>query len=123
MEMESLSLIPVFGMITGIIINLALFTIIILAIYYSVKARNKERMALIEKGMDISEIYKKKEGGYGFFKFGMVLMGLGVGLFLGVLLSKIAFIPAVAAYFSMILLGGGAGIIYANILVQKKKVQ
>jgi len=122
MELENLSMIPIFGMITGIIINLALFTLIILAIYYSVKARNRERMALIEKGVDISEIYKKKEG-YGFFKFGMILMGLGVGLFLGVLLSKFEFIPAVAAYFSMILLGGGAGIIFANILVQKKKVQ
>ncbi len=117
---QSENLIPIFGMLTGIIINLGLFTAIVLAIYYSVKARNKERMALIEKGVDISEIYRKKETKHGFFKFGIVLMGIGLGLVFGILLSQIEFIPSVAAYFAMILFFGGAGVLYANYLVAKK---
>lgn len=118
--MENLDLIPVFGMLTGIIINLAFFATIVLAIYYSVKARNKERMALIEKGVDISEIYKKKENRHGFFKFGLTLMGIGLGLVFGVLFSKWGILPDVASYFSMILLFGGMGILLANHLVSKK---
>lgn len=119
---SSMELVPIFGMLTGIIINLGFFAAVVLAIYYSVKARNKERMALIEKGVDISEIYKKKENRYGFFKFGVTLMGIGLGLVFGVLFSKWGILPEVASYFSMILLFGGMGILAANYLVSKKAV-
>jgi len=117
---ESMQLIPIFGMVTGIIINLGLFTAIVLAIYYSVRARNKERMALIEKGVDISEIYKKKENRHGFFKFGFILIGIAVGMVFGVIFSKLGLLPDVVSYFSMILLFGGASVLLANYLVAKK---
>jgi hypothetical protein len=113
-------MIPIFGMITGIIINLGLFTAVILAIYYNVRARNKERMALIEKGVDISEIYKKKESSNGFFKFGVIVIGIAIGLIFGVIFSESEILPAVVSYFSMILLFGGAGVLFANYLVAKK---
>jgi hypothetical protein len=117
--MDEPMIIPIFGMLTAIIINLGLFTAIILAIYFSNKARNKERMALIERGVDISEIYKKKERpGHGFFKLGIVLIGVALGLLLATLISNL--INPVVAYFSMILLCGGIGVILANYLVAKK---
>lgn len=115
-------LVPIFGMITGIIINLGLFTAIVLGIYYTVKARNKERMALIEKGVDISEIYRKKENRKGFFKFGMILIGIAIGMVFAVILSQINLMPDVAAYFSMILLFGGISILVANYLIAQKKI-
>lgn len=122
--MNNPELIPVMGMITGIIINLGLFTAIILAIYYNVRARNRERMALIEKGADLSEIYKKKEkSGNGFFKFGVVVIGIAVGLLFGVLLSKVDLFPPVVAYFAMILLFGGAGVLLGNQLAMKNKAR
>ncbi len=117
---ENLQMIPIFGMITGIIINLGLFTAIVLSIYYSVRARNKERMALIEKGVDLSEIYKKKEKKHGFFKFGVILIGIGLGLVFGVLFSKIGLLPDVVSYFAMILLFGGLGVLVANYIATKK---
>lgn len=119
---HSQELIPIFGMITGILISLGFFAAIFLAIFFSVKARNKERMALIEKGVDISEIYKKKSTGHGFFKFGMILVGIAIGLVFGVLFSRINLLPEVASYFSMILLFGGLGVILANYLIVNKKV-
>ena len=119
---ESLELVPIFGMLTGIIINLGFFAAVILAIYYNVRARNKERMALIEKGVDISEIYKKKENPHGFFKFGVIVIGIGFGLVFGVVFSKVGILPDVVSYFSMILVFGGAGVLLANYLVAKKKV-
>ncbi|HCC31610.1 MAG TPA: hypothetical protein DEQ03_16405 [Marinilabiliales bacterium] len=117
---QSETLIPIFGMLTAVIINLGLFTAIVLAIYYSVKAQNKERMALIEKGVDISEIYRKKETKHVFFKFGVVLMGIGLGLVFGVLLSQFNAIPPVVAYFAGILFFGGTGVLLANYLAAKK---
>jgi len=124
MENSAVTLIPIFGMLTGIIINLGLFATIVLAIYYNVKARNKERMALIERGVDISEIYKKKNNGdgNGFFKFGMVLIGVALGLVSGVIFSKTGFLPPVVSYFAFILLFGGISVIAANYLVAKKKM-
>lgn len=119
MEQEA-NIIPIMGMITGIIINLGLFTTILLSIYYSVKARNKERMALIEKGVDVSELYKKRETNHGFLKFGLVLMGIGIGLLFGVFLSQFNAIPPVVAYFAGILFFGGAGVIFANYWVATK---
>ncbi len=118
------TIIPIFGMITGIIINLGLFTAITLAIYYNVKARNKERMALIEKGVDISEIYKvKKSNGNGFLKLGMFLIGVAVGLVFAVLLSRINLMPPVVAYFSMILLFGGISVVATNYWIANHKPQ
>ncbi|MFA6401628.1 MAG: DUF6249 domain-containing protein [Salinivirgaceae bacterium] len=121
MEDSSVTMIPIFGMLTGIIINLGLFTAIVLAIYYNVKARNKERMALIEKGVDLTEIYKKKETGNGFFKFGMILIGIALGLVFGVIFSKLELFPPVVSYFAFILLFGGISVLVANYLVSKKK--
>jgi hypothetical protein len=116
------TIIPIFGMITGIIINVALFTAIVLAIYYNVRARNKERMALIERGVDISEIYKvKKTKSYGFLKFGMVMVGCAVGLVFAALLSKSDAMPPVVAYFAMILLFAGISVVGTNYWIAKKQ--
>ncbi len=112
--------VPIFGMITGILINLTVFTAIVLAVYYTVKARNKERMALIEKGVDISEIYKKRENKNGFFKFGMILIGIALGLVFAVIFSSLDILPTVISYFAMILLFGGASILFANYWLAKK---
>jgi len=111
----------IFGMITGIIISLGLFAAIFFAIFYSIKAKNKERMALIDKGVDISEIYRKKENSNGFFKFGFIIIGIGIGLVFGVIFSKSGILPDVISYFSMILLFGGGAILLANYLLLKNK--
>jgi hypothetical protein len=115
--------IPIMGMLTGIIINLGLFTTIILAVYFSTKARNRERMALIEKGVDVSEIYKRNENPHGFFKFGIVIIGIAVGLVFSHILVSLNVLPHVIAYFSMILLFGGVAVLVANHLVSKKQTQ
>jgi hypothetical protein len=110
------------GMLTGIIITLGFFAAIILSIYFLVKTRNKERMAIIEKGGDLSELYKKKRNGHGFFKTGMVVIGVAIGLILGGILDNAMVLPEGLSYFAMILLGGGSAIILANYLIANNKV-
>ena len=115
-------MIPIFGMITGIIINVAMFVTIILAVYFTTKAKNKERMALIEKGADVSEIYRKKENPNSFFKSGVVLIGVALGLVFAVIISNLGWLPVVVAYFSMILLFGGFAILVANEILRRRNV-
>ena len=64
---------------------LGFFAAITLSWIYYLKARNKERMALIEKGTDPSKIYSLPAEGKGFpwLKIGIVVVGICVGLLLG----------------------------------------
>lgn len=61
---------------------LGLFAAIFFAWYYYLKARNKERMALIESGKDVSEIYSKQEIKFRFpwLKLGIIGTGFSFGL-------------------------------------------
>ena len=68
-------------------------------------------MALIEKGVDISEIYSSKEKTNNTLKYGMFLVGIAIGLFLGNLLGNYTSINMVVSYFTMILLFGGSSLI------------
>ena len=106
-----MELIPIMGMATGVIMTLSFFVAIVLTVKYISAARNKEKMALIEKGIDISEIYKKKDYRNATLKSGMFLVGIALGLFVGFFLTEISSINAVVSYFSMILLFGGLSLI------------
>ena len=103
--------IPIMGMLTGIISTLAFFVALVLSIKYITSARAKEKMALIEKGVDISQIYQKKDYQNATLKMGMFLVGIAVGLFFGYLLAEMSNINQVVSYFSMILLFGGTSLI------------
>jgi len=99
------------GMLTGIITTLSFFVAIVLTVKYVTSARSKEKMALIEKGVDLTQIYQKKDYQNVTLKSGMFLVGIAVGLFLGYFLTQITSINGVVSYFSMILLCGGASLI------------
>ena len=105
------SIIPIMGMLTGIIMTLGFFVAIVLSVKYISAARNKEKMALIEKGVDMSEIYQKKDYRNATLKSGMFLVGIAIGLFFGYFLTEITSINDVVSYFSMILLFGGGSLI------------
>ena len=106
-----MELIPIMGMITGIIMTLAFFVAVVMTVKYVSAARNREKMALIEKGVDISEIYQKKDYRNATLKSGMFLVGVAVGLFMAYFLTVITSINGVVSYFSMILLFGGLSLI------------
>ncbi len=98
---------------------LGFFTTVILAWYFYLQARNKERMALIEKGTDVSEIYSKQEVTFRFpwLKLGIIITGISIGLSLVVLLmilnpnDKILGDPGPLLLISGVLFGGIAMII------------
>lgn len=64
------------------LIWLGFFAAVFLAWYFYLKARNKERMALIESGKDVSEIYSKQkiELRFPWLKLGIIGTGFSLGL-------------------------------------------
>jgi hypothetical protein len=79
-------------------------------VYYT--TRNRERMAMIEKNADPSILKSGSNGSFKLFaiKFGMLLMGIGLGILFGSILEATTVLKEEVAYFSMIFLFGGAGL-------------
>ncbi len=112
------------GFMAGIIIPKALYTMIF-GIVYLVK---RERMAMIERGMD-PRSYKQRSMPFLTLKAGLLLIGAGIGLFLAFLLDNTAFKHVgdfdrddnVAIYFALIAIFGGIGL-FLSYLIEKKHV-
>ena len=77
-------------------------------------------MALIDKGVDLTEIYQKKDYRNATLKSGMFLVGVALGLFTGYFMTVVTAINPVVSYFSMILLFGGASLIIFHWYNSKK---
>ncbi len=108
------------------IVWLGFFASILLGWYFYLQARNKERMALIEKNADVSEIFKERVVRFPWLKLGMLIAGVGFGLCLVVFLLPVIDTPNLqggkqALIVGSILLFGGVGIIIAH-FIEKPKV-
>src|ERR1700743_24078 len=77
---------PEFGMMTGILISLGFFAMIFGIVYLY----KRERMAMIERGMDPRR-YKPQSAPFQNLKWGLLLVGAGVGLFLAYILGHTVF--------------------------------
>ena len=98
---------PEFGMMTGIIISLGFFAMIFGAVYLW----RRERMAMIERGMNPRIDLPKP---HSTLRIGLLLIGAGLGLFIAYLLDRTVFSHSeddnVAIYFALIAIFGGLGL-------------
>lgn len=94
----------------GIVITISTFLFIYGIIHLYV--RRKERLTLIEKGADAPIFYSDKRPDSS-LKYGLLLVGVGVGMIAGNLLARTeAFCRAEElAYFSMVFLLGGISLL------------
>jgi hypothetical protein len=90
---------------------------------------NRENIAMIEKGMN-PKLVEKRPTPYRNLKWGLLLLGAGVGLFLAYVLDNFVFYKIhngfdndanVAIYFSLIAIGGGMGLI-TSYRIEKKEL-
>ncbi len=103
--------------LTEILVPLGFFAAVVLSIYFVSSALHKQKMAMIEKGLwEKPKTKKDKNQG---MKAGILLIGLGIGIFAGYLLGEFTVINAVVSYFSMILLFGGAALILNNFVLAR----
>ena len=93
-------------------------TALVLWIYFT--NRNKERMALIEKGADAG-MFKSKGNRLSALKWGMLFMGVGIGILFGNILANSTSLEEQVSYFSMIFLFGGISLLIYYVLAGKIK--
>lgn len=105
------------GPLGAAIILTVIFGFIFAIIYLGV--RRKERMALLEKGVDASYFISKKANSTT-LKFGMLFVGVATGILLGNILDVATPLQEEVSYFSMIFLFGGMALI-VNYFIEKKE--
>jgi len=106
----------------------------ILAMVFGIRyMRNKENMAMIEKGLDPSiRPEKPRPAPFRNLKWGLLLVGAGIGLFLAYLMDNTILYKIghdhdetnganVSIYFAMIAIGGGLGLI-SSYRIEKKEL-
>jgi hypothetical protein len=104
-----------------ILIPLSFFLLIFAILYVYYTTRHKERMALIEKGAD-PKFFKNmpvQGSGYSYFKWGLFMVGIAIGVFLGVLFEEYTSLASTHMYISMVLICGGIALMLAYLLREK----
>ena len=103
------------------LVSIAAFATVFGIIYVIAITRYRERISMIEKGIDPSVFNRSKGIDTRTLKAGMVCMGIATGLLMGNLLYKNDLLDRAVAYFSMIFLFGGISLILNFIIEQKLK--
>jgi hypothetical protein len=107
---------------------IALFATVFGIYYVGVTTRNKERMALIDKGADASLFNTGKDGQSSIFnwnkltlKIGMLFMGIGFGIIAGAILDSMQVMQNGPNYVSMTFLFGGLSLVLFYLTDRKNK--
>ena len=100
---------------TEAIIIPVIFGVIFGIFYLFISARNKERLALIEKGADASIFYGKNRKVTPMWKviiinLALLSMGIGIGIFIAAILSQSLNVDQDVAYPGTIFLMAGVGL-------------
>ena len=112
--------------IDAILVFISLFAAIFGVVYVVIQARNRERMAMIEKGFDASLLVAKKDPKTGKFlslKLGIASIGIALGILVGNIVALTTSMEEPVCYFSMIFLFGGLGLVTYYLIVRKKSLE
>ena len=119
---------PIIIIMETALVFIALFATFFGVMYVFYTNRNKERMALIEKGADASLFNTGKEGSKLSFswskftlKLGMLAMGISVGIIVAALMANTGIIDEDALYPAMIFFFGGLSLVLFYIIDRKSK--
>ena len=113
------------GVMVAILVPIALFAMVFGIVYLA----KRERMAMIERGMDPRR-YKPQSAPFQNLKWGLLLIGSGLGLFLAYILDHTLFSKIsemyngdnAAIYFALIAIFGGLGL-FLSYRIEKKETE
>ncbi|HNW72617.1 MAG: hypothetical protein PHP04_00135 [Bacteroidales bacterium] len=98
------------------LIPVAFFAMIYGIVYLLV--RRKERLALLAKGADAS-VFESSKNQPSSLKWGLLLVGIGTGILIGKILAVYTTLAEEPAFFSMVCLFGGIGLIIYHVITRK----
>ncbi len=99
--------------ITPVLVLLVIFGFIYGIVYLGV--RKKERMVMLEKGVDPTKFHDFQPGMAG-IRYGLLLIGVAVGILAGNILDATTVLEEEVSYFSMIFLFGGMALVISYFL-------
>lgn len=107
-----------------VIVVPVIFGLIFGIFYLFISARNRERLALIEKGADASIFYGKNRKATPMWKviiinLALLLIGIGLGIFIAAILNEVLHVDEEIAYPGTIFLMAGIGL-FAGYYFTKK---
>ncbi len=105
-----------FNIMEGLFVPIGFFLAIFAILYVYWTTRTKERLALVEKGLDAG-IFKGECSQLSLVKWGIFLIAVGLGVVVGYALSNV--MDEVVAFFTAILVLGGLGLIVAYVITSK----
>ena len=114
-----------------VLVFISLFIVIFGIFYLHYSTRNKERLALIEKGADASIFFSVKAAQKNssvpvwkilILNMSILLMGIGAGVFIGAILEAYTIIKAEVGYSGSIFLMAGLGL-FVGFLLSKKLIE
>lgn len=103
---------------------LVTFTIVVAIfgmVYVHYMTRHRERIAMMAKGLDFAELTSKKNARWTTLKYGMLLIGIAIGLLIGNAVYETYDLSNIIAYLSMTLLCGGLSLVFYFVLEGKYK--
>lgn len=108
------------------VVFIALFIVVFGIFYLYFSSRNKERLALIEKGADAEIFFSKQErrksapvGKVIILNLAMLAMGVGIGIFIGSFIEAYTIIDPEIGYTGSIFLFAGLGLLIGFFLTKK----
>ena len=109
--------------VQDVLIAIGFFTAAFGIVYVLVTARNRERLAMIDKGINPLEHKKESSNLPGLLRWALFLIGIGSGVFIGSVLEATTSIQEEAAYFGSIIFFGGSGLLLAFLIIRNKSIE
>jgi len=116
-------------MAAGILIPVSFFLMVFAITYLFYSTRNKERLALIEKGVD-ANIFVKTKNGHGLatwkiflINFAILLIGVGLAIFTAAAMVEILNVYEEVAYPGTIITMAGIGLLVGFNVTKKMEKQ
>lgn len=109
------------GEVIGLVAVIGTITATIIFAYLYFNSRHKVRMALIQHGKEASIFNQNSSEGSSSLKYGMLMVGIGLGIITGTILERALDTDSPVPHFSMMLILGGAGLICYYWLTKKKE--
>ena len=100
--------------LTPVFILLVIFGFLYGVIYLNI--RRKERMAMLDRGADPTLFQEPHREKIHSLRYGLFLIGIALGIFLGNILEEFTRLEPEVSYFSMIFLFGGIALVISHFM-------